>query len=997
MTDARGLGAGRLARLGFADPERAAGWIAQLQPGEPVEAIVASAAKAADPEQALNGLVGVLEGLDARDADDTDRAELSAAIARDEELRDRLLGVLGASAGLAEHLRRHPEHWRELADPQLTTVRPAAWALRAEMLAAVERADNPVDAIRVEYRRLLLRLSARDLAGGAGNLQVDDVAAELADLAAAALDAALAIATAALPADAAPVRLAIIGMGKTGGRELNYVSDVDVIFIAEPASDSGSEDAALRTATRLAAHVIRACSDHTVEGTLWPVDAALRPEGRNGPLVRTVKSHLTYYQRWAKTWEFQALLKARPIAGDLELGAEFADAVAPMVWQAAGRDGFVEDVQAMRRRVVDHIPAGSADRELKLGPGGLRDVEFAVQLLQLVHGRSDTALRSPSTLVALEALTAGGYVGRADGAALAEAYRFLRSMEHRIQLSKLRRTHLLPTDERELRALGRSLGFMKDSIAELNKEWRRHAREVRRLHEKLFYRPLLAAVARLPSEELRLTPEAARARLAALGYHDAAAALKHLESLTSGVSRRAAIQRTLLPVLLGWFGDGPDPDAGLLAFRQVSDTLGTTPWYLRLLRDESLTAERMARLLASSRYVVDLIRRAPETIAMLGHDEELAPRSGSLLEAEMLAAARRHDDPVEAIAGVRAVRRRELFRVAAADLLGLLEVDAVGLALTEIAAATVSGGLEAARRAIEAERRAPLPTRVAVVAMGRFGGYEMGYGSDADVLFVHEPYPEAEERAATDAALSVVAELRRLLAVPGTDPPLAIDADLRPEGRQGPLIRTLASYAAYYEKWSSPWEAQALLRAHPVAGDEGLRSRFEELIAPLRRPPGGVSDDDVREIRRIKARVEAERLPRGADPATHTKLGRGGLADIEWTVQLLQLRHGARIEGLRTTMTGPALRAAAEAGLLSPDDAEALIEAWRIATRIRNAIMLVRARASDQLPRDPRELSVVARVLGYGPQEAGRLLDDYRRLTRHARAIVDEVFWGWAP
>ncbi|GAB3409206.1 bifunctional [glutamine synthetase] adenylyltransferase/[glutamine synthetase]-adenylyl-L-tyrosine phosphorylase [Flindersiella endophytica] len=983
--------------MGFADPERAAGWIAQLQPGEPVEAIVASAAKAADPEQALNGLVGVLEGLDARDADDTDRAELSAAIARDEELRDRLLGVLGASAGLAEHLRRHPEHWRELADPQLTTVRPAAWALRAEMLAAVERADNPVDAIRVEYRRLLLRLSARDLAGGAGNLQVDDVAAELADLAAAALDAALAIATAALPADAAPVRLAIIGMGKTGGRELNYVSDVDVIFIAEPASDSGSEDAALRTATRLAAHVIRACSDHTVEGTLWPVDAALRPEGRNGPLVRTVKSHLTYYQRWAKTWEFQALLKARPIAGDLELGAEFADAVAPMVWQAAGRDGFVEDVQAMRRRVVDHIPAGSADRELKLGPGGLRDVEFAVQLLQLVHGRSDTALRSPSTLVALEALTAGGYVGRADGAALAEAYRFLRSMEHRIQLSKLRRTHLLPTDERELRALGRSLGFMKDSIAELNKEWRRHAREVRRLHEKLFYRPLLAAVARLPSEELRLTPEAARARLAALGYHDAAAALKHLESLTSGVSRRAAIQRTLLPVLLGWFGDGPDPDAGLLAFRQVSDTLGTTPWYLRLLRDESLTAERMARLLASSRYVVDLIRRAPETIAMLGHDEELAPRSGSLLEAEMLAAARRHDDPVEAIAGVRAVRRRELFRVAAADLLGLLEVDAVGLALTEIAAATVSGGLEAARRAIEAERRAPLPTRVAVVAMGRFGGYEMGYGSDADVLFVHEPYPEAEERAATDAALSVVAELRRLLAVPGTDPPLAIDADLRPEGRQGPLIRTLASYAAYYEKWSSPWEAQALLRAHPVAGDEGLRSRFEELIAPLRRPPGGVSDDDVREIRRIKARVEAERLPRGADPATHTKLGRGGLADIEWTVQLLQLRHGARIEGLRTTMTGPALRAAAEAGLLSPDDAEALIEAWRIATRIRNAIMLVRARASDQLPRDPRELSVVARVLGYGPQEAGRLLDDYRRLTRHARAIVDEVFWGWAP
>jgi [glutamine synthetase] adenylyltransferase / [glutamine synthetase]-adenylyl-L-tyrosine phosphorylase len=988
MTDGRGLGAGRLARLGFADPETAASRLGWFEPNEPVDAIVTSAAKAADPDQALSGLIGVLEVV-------TDRPELVAALSTNEELRDRLLGVLGASAGLAEHLRRHPEHWRELADPQLTLVRPAAWALRADLLAVVqkgaEQASSPADALRVAYRRRLLRLAARDLAGG---LQVDDVAAELADLASAALDAALAIARAALPADAPPVRLAVIGMGKAGARELNYVSDVDVIFVAEALPDvSSSEEAALRTATKLAAHLIRTCSEHTVEGTLWPVDAGLRPEGRNGPLVRTVKSHLTYYHRWAKTWEFQALLKARPVAGDLELGGEFVDAVAPMVWQAASRDGFVEDVQAMRRRVVDHIPVGAVDRELKLGPGGLRDVEFAVQLLQLVHGRSDTALRGSSTLVALEALTSGGYVGLADGAALAEAYRFLRSMEHRIQLSRLRRNHLVPTDEGELRALGRSLGFVKDPIAELTSEWRRHTREVRRLHEKLFYRPLLAAVARIPGEELRLTPEAARARLTALGYHDAAAALRHLGSLTSGVSRRAAIQRTLLPVLLAWFADGPDPDAGLLAFRQVSDTLGTTPWYLRLLRDESLTAERMARLLASSRYVVDLIRRAPETIAMLGHDEELAPRSREQLESEMLATARRYDDPVEAIAGVRAVRRRELFRVAAADLLGLLEVDAVGLALTEIAVATVSGGLEAARRAIEAERRGALPTRVAVVAMGRFGGYEMGYGSDADVLFVHEPYPSADERSATEAAQAVVAELRRLLAVPGTDPPLAIDADLRPEGRQGPLIRTLASYAAYYRKWSKPWEAQALLRAHPIAGDAGLCSRFEELIEPLRRPEVGLSEEDVREIRRIKARVEAERLPRGADPATHTKLGRGGLADIEWTVQLLQLQHGAHVEGLRTTRTSPALRAAAAAELLSEEDAESLIAAWRIATRIRNAIMLVRARASDQLPRDPRELAVVARVLGYGPQEAGRLLDDYRRLTRHARAIVDEVFW----
>ncbi|MDG4865853.1 bifunctional glutamine-synthetase adenylyltransferase/deadenyltransferase, partial [Streptomyces sp. T-3] len=307
---------------------------------------------------------------------------------------------------------------------------------------------------------------------------------------------ALAIARAAAPADAALCRLAVIAMGKCGGHELNYVSDVDVIFVGEPA-DGADENKAMQAATRLASHMMRICSETTVEGTIWPVDANLRPEGRNGPLVRTLSSHLAYYQRWAKTWEFQALLKARPVAGDPELGEEYVETLAPLVWQASERDNFVSDVQKMRRRVVATIPAAEVERELKLGPGGLRDVEFAVQLLQLVHGRSDTSLRSGSTLEALGALAAGGYVGRADAAQLDEAYRFLRAMEHRIQLHRLRRTHLMPEDERDLRRLGRSLGLRTDPVAELNRAWRRHASVVRRLHEKLFYRPLLDAVAQL--------------------------------------------------------------------------------------------------------------------------------------------------------------------------------------------------------------------------------------------------------------------------------------------------------------------------------------------------------------------------------------------------------------------------------------------------------------------------------------------------------------------
>jgi glutamate-ammonia-ligase adenylyltransferase len=283
---------------------------------------------------------------------------------------------------------------------------------------------------------------------------------------------------------------------------------------------------------------------------------------------------------------------------------------------------------------------------------------------------------------------------------------------------------------------------------------------------------------------------------------------------------------------------------------------------------------------------------------------------------------------------------------------------------------------------------------MAIVAMGRFGGHELGYGSDADVMFVHDPLPGADEKAATDFATQTATELRRLLALPGADPAVAIDAGLRPEGRHGPLVRTLASYASYYARWSTVWEAQALLRADPLCGDQELCEAFRALIDPLRYPADGVQDHEVTEIRRIKARVDAERLPRGADPATHTKLGRGGLADIEWTVQLLQLREAHRVEGLRTTRTLGALLAAVEAGLVDSRDADVLRDAWEMATRIRNAIMLVRGRPGDSLPRDPRDLAAVARICGYPPGESGRFSDDYRRRTRRARGVVDRLFWG---
>ena len=704
----------------------------------------------------------------------------------------------------------------------------------------------------------------------------------------------------------------------------------------------------------------------------------------------------------ARTWEFQALLKARPVAGDPDLGRRYLDAVQPLVWTAAEREDFVADVRSMRRRVEEHVPEELGERELKVGRGGLRDVEFAVQLLQMVHGRGDPALRSATTLDALRALGEGGYVGRNDAVGLVDSYRFLRTLEHRLQLRQLRRTHLFPsTDDAEaLHFLARSAGLRsggrRSAGEELVAEFRRHNGRVRRLHEKLFYRPLLEAVAKVPTAALRLAPDAAIERLSALGYTSPEGALRHIGALTSGVSRRASIQGALLPMLLDVFAGTPDPDGGLLAYRKISEALSETPWYLRLLRDEGVVAERLATLLGTSKLVPELLMRAPEVLRLLSDAPALAERDPAEVATSLHSAVVRHREPDRAVTAARSLRRHEMLRVACADLLGLMAPVAVFDALSSVWAAVLEAALDASAREVagRAEWGGEPPARVAVIGMGRLGGAELGYASDADVLFVCEPVAGADESAAVRFATAVVEQVRRLLGAPSQDPPLEVDAGLRPQGRQGALVRTLDSYLTYYERWSHVWEAQALLRARPVAGDRELGDRFCRAIDPLRHPEGGLGEDRVREIRRIKARVDSERLPRGADPATHTKLGRGGLADVEWTLQLLQLRHAHEHPELRTTSTVAGLEAAVRVGVLDAGDGEKLIEAWTLAMRARNAVMLVRGKAGDQLPKQPRELTAVAAALGYAADVgSGEVLDDYLRVTRRARGVVERVFY----
>lgn len=947
------------------------------------EASLWTLAGAADPDLALNNAHRFANGR---------------SLLLDDAQRTPFFALMGGSTALADHLIAHPEILE-------TLTLPLPSAEEADEFMAKAATDEK--ALKNAHRTLVMRVAAKDLAGtfaavkgfGEGEpLGYHAVTEALTNIADAALKAALQLATQRVYGDEEPdATLAVIAMGKCGARELNYISDVDVIFVADEVTTK---------ITRVASEFIKIGS-----AAFFEVDAGLRPEGKAGALVRTLDSHVTYYKRWAQTWEFQALLKARPMAGDMELGQQYVDAVGPMVWEASQRDSFVEDVQAMRRRVLDNVPEGVRSRELKLGYGGLRDVEFAVQLLQLVHGRIDATLRTRNTIDALEALSQGGYVGREDAKALIGAYEFLRLLEHRLQLQRFKRTHQLPEadDERRMRWLARSAGFVastsKSAIGEMEAELKRVRDTVSTLHERLFYRPLLGAVVDLTVGEAALSADDVKARLAALGYRHPARAYDHLAALVEGTSRKAKLQAILLPTLMTWLASTADPGAGLLNYRKLSEAAEDKPWFLRMLRDEGVVSMRLMKILGNSPYTSDLIIAAPEVVKLLGDGSAgprlIEPASDQVKKAIIAASKRYQDDADKAVSVARSLRRAELARIASADLLGLMEVRQVCLELTIIWDAVLQAALLAEIRTDLAERGVSAePARIAIIGMGRLGGGELGYGSDADVMAVAEPVEGANEEEALAWASRMIEQMRARLSKPSGDPPLEVDLGLRPEGRSGPVVRTIASYERYYTEWGEVWEYQALLRATVIAGDEEVGERFLHMADAFRYPDGGTPPSAVREIRRIKARVDDERLPRNADRSVHTKLGRGALADVEWTVQLLTMMHAHKHPQLHTTSTLEALDYLAE--LDDPDvlpaaQARTLRTAWLTATRARNALVLVSGKRTDQLPAPGPHLAQVAGSAGYDPDDQQQFLEDYLRITRRAHRVVEEVFWGEAP
>jgi glutamate-ammonia-ligase adenylyltransferase len=354
----------------------------------------------------------------------------------------------------------------------------------------------------------------------------------------------------------------------------------------------------------------------------------------------------------------------------------------------------------------------------------------------------------------------------------------------------------------------------------------------------------------------------------------------------------------------------------------------------------------------------------------------------------MQSVGNRHDNLESAISAIRSIRQRELIRISAADLLKTMTLEEVLLGISQLTEATLSVSLDVV---VKHHFQDGQPTlRMAMIGLGKLGGLEMSYASDADVTFVYEPVGN-NELAAKDA-LTIISTLQNLLGTPAADPALLIDLDLRPEGKQGAIARSLDSYASYYEKWSLTWESQALLRAFFVAGDENLGKSFTELIDQLRYPQNGLDETELRDIRRIKARVESERLPRGADPATHLKLGPGGISDVEWVAQLLQLQFAGSHEELKDTSTLVVLAQLPKLNLVTNEEAALLAEAWKCAVEIRNKLVLIGAKGNDSIPTDPNTLKLLAYVIG---DESGSVTTErYRRLSRRCRNIMEKYVYG---
>ncbi|MFN2374940.1 MAG: bifunctional [glutamate--ammonia ligase]-adenylyl-L-tyrosine phosphorylase/[glutamate--ammonia-ligase] adenylyltransferase [Candidatus Binatia bacterium] len=935
--------------------------------------------------------------------------------------------VIGSSSYFSRVLVSQGARWPEFARGYRSGL-PS----REELTAACGLEENDdVQALHRKLRKLtaaeMYRIGARDLLDLATLDETVTALTRLADVTIGiAVDHSRALLVRqggdAIAPDGHPLGFVVLGMGKLGGEELNFSSDVDLVYMYESDAVAETSRPAREFFTYLASAVTRAVGETTADGVVFRVDLRLRPEGINGLPVNPVEVALDYYEGWGDTWERGALAKARPIAGDLELGRRFLEDLAPFIYRRHLDYDTIEDLRGMKDRIDAELALQKpGTRNVKIGRGGIRELEFVVQVLQLIHGGHVAAVRGAGTRRAIDALESEGLMPPAEAAELRAAYHFLRNVEHAVQIEEKRQTQTLPDRAEGLRWLARRLGYgsqrrgtprSPDETAGFEHDWDRYTR---RVHE-LFLRFLELRPDEAPRREhasdpvsLALLGQIADGRfedaghvLAKMGIPGGVEAAKNLARIYHGrlrgpasPQRRRAVE-ALAPALLDAVARSSDPQRALSGLVEFLIRTGAHTSYLALLSGSPKTMEILVALFASSPYLAGHLAGHPELLDSLVRADSAAspePEAKGLAEALRVAMPADCSDEEAVIAALRRFRVTELLRIGLNDLAGALPSDAVHRALSTLAEVVLTEAVEAARRIVSARLKGPWGrVRLAVIAMGKLGAREMSYGSDLDLIFVYAGESDGYD---PDVHVLVTRWMQKFISLLSarTRDGVAyeVDARLRPSGHSGPLVTSLAGFVEYHSGEADLWERQAMIRARVVYADAELAARVEAALA-ARVWGASLDSAEAAEIASLRGRVETELSGEDAG-RLNIKTGRGGIVDIEFLVQMLQLRHGLGHPSVRRRATAEALEALRDEGLLERDAADALLRDYRFLRRLEARLRLERDRPVEELGSDPATLAPLAMRLGYEGDEPGRLLlEDYHRTREEVRSLYESIF-----
>lgn len=941
---------------------------------------------------------------------------------RDPEAMPTLLQIFDASQHFSELLISDPESFDLL---RLTEGQPASrQALVDEIVAEVEAVDHDQPVMRT-LRRFKRRETLRIAYGDIVRQQsIRTVTSQISFLADAVVEAALRAAWRRVGKDRGwptgpdgrRARFVVLGLGKLGGGELNYSSDIDLVFLydLDGQTDGRRPQSNREFFERLARDLVRYLTESTELGAPYRVDLRLRPEGQRGPVVLGTGAALTYYDIRGRTWERQAYIKARPVAGDLDLGAEFLDQMRPWIYRRYLSRADISGIKALKRRIEQRTHNEGADaRNVKTGHGGIRDIEFVIQFLQLLNGADLPQVRTGNTLEAIAQLSNAGCLSDQERAILEDGYTFLRRIEHRLQIMFDLQTHLMPEDHAELRKLAMRLGYADApegaALAAFQADYQGRTELNRRILDHLLHDAFSDDTAAEAEADLVLDPDPPQPRIAeVLGkypFRDVRQAYHNLMALAEEKIRFLSTRRcrhflaAIAPRLLQEIAATPDPDSALVNLGQVSDSLGGKGVLWELFSFNPPSLRLYVTLCAYSPYLSGILTSNPGMIDGLMDSLVLDKLPAREFLRETLAELCHGAEDLDPI--LHSFKNDQQLRVGVRDLLGKEDVQRSTRALSEIAetcleqiAAREFKKLAArlGRPRIAQGRRAGQDCEMAILAMGKLGGHEMSYQSDLDIVFLYESdghTAHAAGRGETTTNQHFFSELgQRIIKTTGRlgqyGRLFEIDARLRPTGRSGSLACSLDEFARYFaEGHGQLWERQALCKARVVYGSERAERAAMAAVAKAAFDHRW-RKRDADEIRQMRSRLEE--TVGGGD----VKRGAGGIVDIEFVVQMLQLKHARRDTGVRTPNTLEALGALHQGGHVSDEDFGFLTRAYRFLRAVEGRLRLMNITARSTLPADPTELAKLAHLLR--TPSSGELLVQFEQYTHQTRKRFDRIF-----